>query len=67
MLLDAIASGAFDRAAIGDALWRSTTFDGLARRYAFSSSGALRDPAAGVLVSRDEGVRWVAVSATPTH
>jgi branched-chain amino acid transport system substrate-binding protein len=67
MLLDAIASGAFDRASIGDALWRSTTFDGLARRYAFSSNGALLDPAAGVLVSRDEGVRWVAVSATTTR
>jgi branched-chain amino acid transport system substrate-binding protein len=66
MLLDAVASGAFDRAAIADALWRSTTFAGLAGTYAFSTNGALRDPAAGVIVYRDEGVRWVAMR-TPSR
>jgi ABC-type branched-subunit amino acid transport system substrate-binding protein len=67
MLLDAVASGATDRGAIADVLSRTSTFDGLARAYAFSTDGVLEDPAAAVLVYRDEGVRWVSRDASSTR
>jgi branched-chain amino acid transport system substrate-binding protein len=67
MLLGTLASGATDRTAIADALSRTSTFDGLARSYAFSPGGALEDPAGGVLVYRDEGVRWVPLDPTSSR
>jgi branched-chain amino acid transport system substrate-binding protein len=66
MLLGALASATIDRTAIGDVLSRTSTFDGLARSYAFSPGGAIEDPAAAVLVYRDEGVRWVALGPAST-
>ena len=63
MILDALRGGARTRAQVAAALSATTSFDGLARSYAFAPDGGLQDQAGGVHVYRDEGVRWVAVDA----
>jgi branched-chain amino acid transport system substrate-binding protein len=65
MVLDALGSGARTREEVADAVFSSSSFDGLARRYAFASNGSLLDGAGAVRVYRDEGVRWVPVAGTP--
>jgi branched-chain amino acid transport system substrate-binding protein len=59
MILRALEAGDGTRAGVAAALGGVSAFDGLARSYAFASNGLLKDQADGVLLYRDEGVRWV--------
>ncbi len=61
MLVATFRAGAVDRRTVAAALAASNSYEGLANTYRFDDDGELVSGAAGVHVSRAEGVRWVSV------
>jgi branched-chain amino acid transport system substrate-binding protein len=66
MLIDVLRSAPTDdRTGVALALSRTSTFEGLARRYEFARNGGLRGQRSAVIVYRDVGVRWIPLGEAP--
>jgi ABC-type amino acid transport substrate-binding protein len=65
MLLEAVRTGATDRATVSAALVGGDTYEGLAGPYTFRPDGELDRRAVRVVAYRAEGLRWLPVGSDP--